>query len=127
VHEGYGAGRCNCQFTDNYPHALGRDWVPPISSLKKPGPSRNRRNLLQPADVSYLTNWRFSASGSTSRWNNPGAEPSNILKDDRRSIVWLNWRPHAHARSGLRPGLGQLNAPGTMFDRNGARPGRVVQ
>jgi hypothetical protein len=59
-------------------------------------------------------------------WNNPAyAEPATILRDglaiNRAQLYTATLDP------GLRPGAGQLNAPGTIFDRNGARPGRVLQ
>jgi hypothetical protein len=128
VYEGFGQGRCNCQFTDTYPYALG----PRLGAAYQISPKTVARagigviysNL---PTLAYLTNAATLGVGFDQQvWNNPGfSEPAVLMRNglaiDRAQIYTPTLDP------GLRPGPGQLNAPGTMFDRNGARPGRVVQ
>ena len=128
VFEGFGNGRCNCQFTDNYPFALG----PRLGAAYQ----FNEKTVLRAGagiiysnlpTLAYLTNAAILGVGFDQQvWSNPGyAEPSTLLKDGLPVNLTQIYTPTLDP--GLRPRTGQLDAPGTMFDRNGARPGRVVQ
>jgi hypothetical protein len=128
VYEGYGNGRCHCQFTDNYPYALG----PRLGAAYQVNPKTVVRSGIgiiysNLPTLGYLTNSAILGVGFDQQvWNNPAyAEPAVLLRDglpvNRAQLYTPTLDP------GLRPGAGQLNAPGTMFDRNGARPGRVLQ
>ena len=128
VYEGFGKGRCNCQFTDNYPFAigprLGAAYQLDEKTVVRAGIGAIYSNL---PTLAYLTNAATLGVGFDQQvWNNPSfAEPSVLLRNglsiDRSQLYTPTLDP------GLRPGSGQLNAPGTMFDRSGARPGRVLQ
>ena len=126
--EGFGTGRCNCQFTDNYPFAigprLGAAYQLNDKSVVRAGIGVIYSNL---PTLSYLTNTAILGVGFDQQvWSNPGyAEASTFLKDGLPINLAQLYTPTLDP--GLRPRTGQLDAPGTMFDRNGARPGRVVQ
>ncbi len=126
--EGYGKGRCDCQFTDNYPYAigprLGGAYQLNEKTVIRAGAGIVYSNL---PTLAYLTNAAILGVGFDQQtFTTPSyAEPALFLKDglpiNLSQIYTATFDP------GLRPNLGQLNQPGTLFDRNGARPGRVLQ
>ena len=128
VFEGFGKGRCDCQFTDNYPYAigprLGAAYQINDKTVVRAGVGVIYSNL---PTLAYLTNGAILGVGFDQQvWSNPGfADAATILKDglavDRAQLYTPTLDP------GLRPRTGAFDAPGTMFDRNGARPGRVLQ
>ena len=128
VYEGYGPKRCDCQFTDTYPYALG----PRLSAAYQ----MSEKTVLRAGvgvvysnlpTLGYLTNAAILGVGFDQQtWTNPGyAEAAVLMRNglpiDRAQLYTATLDP------GLRPNLGQLNQPGTAFDRSGARPGRVLQ
>jgi hypothetical protein len=128
VYEGYGNGRCNCQFTDNYPYAIG----PRLSgayqindkTVVRAGAGVVYSNL---PTLGYLTNSAILGVGFDQQvWTTPSfAEGAVNLRDGLNTNLSQLYTPTLDP--GLRPNVGQNNAPGALFDRNGARPGRVVQ
>ena len=128
AYEGYGTGRCNCQFVNNYPYAIGprfgaayqidsktvarAGWGVAYSSL--PG-------------YGYITNSGILGVGfDMKNWDNPGSgEAAVVLKNglvyDHASLYVPTLDP------GIRPTAGTLTAPSQMNDPNGARPSRVNQ
>ena len=128
VYEGYGAGRCDCQLTDTYPFAFG----PRLGVAYQ----LNSKTVVRAGwGVTYspLANWWYVTGGTALgvgfndiTFSTPAfAQSAVLLKDglnyDRSSLYTATLDP------GLRPQSGQLNAPGGGYDRNGGRPGRMVQ
>lgn len=128
AYEGYGPGRCDCQFTDTYPFALG-----PRLGLAW---QLNSKTVLRAGwGVTYspLANWWYVTGGTSLgvgfndvTFSTPAyAQSALFLRDglnyDRSTLYTATLDP------GLRPQPGQLNAPGGGYDRNGGRPGRMVQ
>lgn len=128
VYEGSGPGRCNCRFTDTYPYAIG----PRLGAAYQ----LNEKTVLRAGwgitytnlpTYSYFTNSPILGVGFDQiSWDNPGfGEAAVLLQDGLQYNVADLYR--ATLGPGLRPLPGQLNAPGALLDRNGARPGRVMQ
>ncbi len=128
AYEGYGAGRCNCQFTDTYPLAFG----PRLGVAYQ----LNSKTVVRAGwGVTYspLANWWYVTGGTSLGvgfndivFSTPAyAQSALLLKDglsyDRSALYTATLDP------GLRPQAGQLNAPGGGYDRNGGRPGRMAQ
>jgi hypothetical protein len=128
VYEGYGNGRCNCQFTDNYPYAigprLGAAYQINEKTVFRAGAGIIYSNL---PTLGYLTNSAILGVGFDQQvWSNPGyADSAALLREGLPVNLTQLYTPTLDP--GLRPRLGAFDAPGTMFDRNGARPGRVLQ
>jgi hypothetical protein len=128
VYEGKGPGRCNCEFTDKYPYAigprLGVAYQLDSKTVLRAGTGVTYANL---PTYSYFTNAAILGVGFDQRvWDNPGFGDAAInLRDGLQYNVADLYR--ATLDPGLRPAPGQLNAPGAMLDRNGARPGRIFQ
>ena len=128
VYEGYGPGRCDCQFTDTYPFALG-----PRLGIAYQLNSKTVVRAGWGITYSPLANWWYVTGGTSLgvgfndvTFSTPAyAQPALFLKDglnyNRSSLYTATLDP------GLRPQPGQLNAPGGGYDRNGGRPGRVMQ
>jgi hypothetical protein len=128
VYEGYGAGRCDCEFTDTYPWAFG----PRLGIAYQLNP----RTVVRAGwGVTYsaLANWWYVTGGtalgvgfndvnfSTPAYAQPALLLQNGLNYDRSLLYTATLDP------GLRPQPGQLNSPSGGYDRNGGRPGRVQQ
>ncbi len=128
VYEGYGNGRCNCRFTSPYPYAigprLGAAWQIDDKTVLRSGFGVTYTNL---PTYGYFTNSAILGVGFDQRvWDNPGfGEPAATLRDGLQYNVGDLYV--ASLNPGLRPNAGQLNAPSTTIDPNGARPGRIFQ
>ncbi len=128
VYEGYGPGRCNCTFTHPYPYAigprLGAAYQIDSKTVLRAGIGVTYANVAQ---YQYMTNSPILGVGfGQSVWANPGyGAPAAILQNGLPFNVADLYK--VTLDPGLRPSPGQLDAPGRMFDRNGARPGRILQ
>ncbi|MBC8165333.1 MAG: carboxypeptidase regulatory-like domain-containing protein [Bryobacteraceae bacterium] len=128
VYEGFGEGRCDCRFTSTYPYAIG----PRIGgafqidnkTVLRSGFGITYTNL---PTYGYFTNSAILGVGFDQRvWDNPGfGDPAVTLRDGLQYNVGDLYV--ASLNPGLRPTPGQLNAPSTTIDPNGARPGRIFQ
>ncbi len=128
AYEGFGAGRCDCQFTDTYPFAFG-----PRLGLAYQLNSKTVVRAGWGITYSPLANWWYVTGGTSLgvgfndiAFTNPAYAQSalqlqNGLVYDRSTLYTATLDP------GLRPQPGQLNAPGGGYDRNGGRPGRMSQ
>lgn len=128
VYEGFGTGRCNCRFTDTYPYAigprLGVAYQIDDKTVVRAGWGVSYANL--PA-YSYFTNSAILGVGFDQfTWESASfGDPAVTLRNGLQYNVGDLYK--ASLDPSLRPSPGQLNAPGQPLDRNGARPGRVVQ
>jgi hypothetical protein len=129
IYEGYGAGRCNCSFTDTYRYAFGPRLAVAYQIDEKtvlragwgfsygPGPNWN-----------YLTNSTLLGVGFDNyRVPTPAtSQPASFLKNG------LTYDRAALYTPTLLPGLGLVpgnvtNNVGRFFDRKGGRPQRINQ
>lgn len=128
VYEGYGTGRCDCRFTSAYPYAigprLGAAYQIDDKTVLRTGFGITYTNL---PTYGYFTNSAILGVGFDQRvWENPGfGEPAALLRDGLQYNVGDLYVPSLDPS--LRPAMGQLNAPSTTIDPNGARPGRIFQ
>jgi hypothetical protein len=135
IYEGFGPGRCNCEFTKPYPYAFG----PRLSVAYR----LNDKTVARAGwGVSYsqLGNWWYVTGGSPTLGlgfnsidfsNAAFGEPaiknlSGGLNYDRSALFAASLDP------GIRPLPGQTSSFGDFWwgvriDRNGGRPGRVNQ
>jgi hypothetical protein len=129
-YEGYGPGRCNCNFTHTYPYAigprLGIAWqVIPKTVLRAGWGISYSRGANESEGSALSAGFGFN----TLNFANPGAgKPAFILNDGapyKLSDLVANTQI-----PGLRP-LNPNAAPATLdiplVDRNGARPPRIMQ
>ena len=128
VYEGYGPGRCNCQFTTAYPYAV----APRLGVAYQLTPKtvlRGGWGLFYGAlpTYSYITNGALLGVGFNQlQFTSPSfGTPGVILQNG------LQYNPAALTDASLNPGLvpnkGQLNPPNYYIDRNGGRPPRIMQ
>lgn len=128
VYEGYGQGRCNCRFTNTYPYAIG----PRIGGAYQ----INDKTVLRAGwgityanlpTYGYFTNSPILGVGFDQRvWDNPGfGEAAVVMRDGLQYNVGDLYVPSLNPA--LLPVAGQLNAPSSTIDPNGARPGRIMQ
>lgn len=134
IYEGFGPGRCNCEFTKTYPYAFG----PRLSAAYR----LNDKTVLRAGwGVSYsqLGNWWYVTGGSPTLglgfnsidFSNPAfGEPALLLRNglqyNRSDLFATSLDP------GIRPLPGQTSSFGDFWwgvriDNNGGRPGRVNQ
>jgi hypothetical protein len=133
VYEGYGDGRCNCEFTKTYPYAFG----PRLGATYR----LDEKTVLRSGwglTYSALSNWWYVTGGSSTlgvgfnsmNWSTPAfGEAAVRLRDG------LHYNPDdlyvASYDPGIRPAPGQLNVPpawgAQINDPNGGRPARVNQ
>jgi hypothetical protein len=126
MYEGYGAGRCNCEFTDRYPYAIGPRLGVAYQINSKTvfragwgvvyGNLRTYNNFTGSAIQGVGFDTKFFTT------TNPGVQPAFELKDgfvyDRAALTVPS----------LNPGLiNILSAPSYYIDRNGSRPPRINQ
>jgi hypothetical protein len=133
VYEGYGPGRCNCDFTKTYPYAFG----PRLGSTYR----LDEKTVLRAGwglTYSALSNWWYVTGGSSTlgvgfnsiNWTNPAfGEAALRLRD---GLVYnIDDLYQASFDPGIRPSPGQLNVPpawgAQINDPNGGRPARVNQ
>ena len=127
--EGYGPGRCNCQFTDTYPYAVS----PRLGIAYQIDPKTVFRagwgfNYGPGPNWQYVTNGNVYGLGAdTFSVPSPGNNlPASYLKDG------LTYNAASLYVASLNPGLGLTpgtvtSSIGRLFDRNGGRPQRVNQ
>jgi hypothetical protein len=125
IYEGYGAGKCDCQFTTTYPYALG----PRLGIAYQFAP---KMVLRAGWGISYGSTpdgagptpvgvgWNPLTFNSTS-FGEPTAIFGQGLPYSVSDIFAVNMNP------GIRPTAGQVNAPPTFMDRNAGRPPRINQ
>ena len=130
VYEGFGAGRCNCNFENPYPFSIG----PRLSAAYQ----INSKTVLRAGigviygnlgQLSYLTNAQIQGVGiNQQQFNNPGnGLPSLYARDGLVFNVGELYKPT------FDPGLlvtsgGALNGgPAATEDPNGARAPRILQ
>jgi len=128
AYAGYGPGRCNCNFENNYPYAIG----PRLGVAYRLAPKtvlRGGVGITYGAlpEYYYMTNSALLGLGYNQvALSNPGyGEPAATLKGglqyDRTQLYAVTLNP------GLTPSPGQLNAPTMNYDPNGGRPPRILQ
>src|SRR5215475_10031250 len=134
IYEGFGPGRCNCDFTKTYPYAFG----PRLSFAYR----LNDKTVARAGwGVSYsqLGNWWYVTGGSPTLglgfnsidFSNPAfGEPALLMRNglqyNQADLYAATLNP------GIRPLPGQTSSFGDFWwgvrvDRNGGRPGRVNQ
>jgi hypothetical protein len=128
VYEGYGPGRCNCQFTTAYPYAigprLGVAYQIDSKTVFRGGIGISYGYL---PTLSYITNITpvgvgFNTVSLTSpAFGTPAFRMVNGMQYDRSLLTDASLNP------GLVPNPGQINSPGYYLDRNGGRPSRILQ
>jgi hypothetical protein len=128
VYEGYGAGRCNCNFMQTYPYAIG----PRLGFAYQIDSKTVLRggwgiSYGQVPTFFYITNGALLGVGfnqaaySSPSFGTAGAIVRNGLKVDLGSLYQATLNP------GLVPNPGQLNSPNYYLDRNAGRPSRINQ
>jgi Carboxypeptidase regulatory-like domain/TonB dependent receptor len=128
IYEGYGQGRCNCNFIPKYPFAigprLGIAYQLDSKTVLRAGWGVVYGNL---ATYSYFTNGAILGIGFDQHvWTNPAfGDPAMLLKNglvyDRAALNVATLNP------GLVPNAGQLNSPNYYLDPNAGRPPRINQ
>ncbi len=134
IYEGFGQGRCNCEFTRTYPYAFG-----PRLSLAYRLNDKTVARAGWGVSYSQLGNWWYVTGGSPTLglgfnsidFSNPAfGEPALLLRNglqyNRADLFAASLDP------GIRPLPGQTSSFGDFWwgvriDRNGGRPGRVNQ
>lgn len=120
IFEGYGGGRCNCEFAHNYPWAFG----PRLGLAYQFLPKTVLRvgagvAYAKPDDNNALS---LSTGGqqiySTSSYGNPAFLLQNGMP---YSVTWPNFNP------GQIPLPGTTSSPSQLFDQNAGRPARELQ
>jgi hypothetical protein len=125
IYEGYGAGKCDCQFTHTYPYAIG----PRLGIAYQFAPKMVMRIGW---GLSYGPTPDGAGSGAVGEgWNTISfsstsfGEPAAIfgagLPYTTAQIFAVDYDP------GIRPQTGQINNPPTYEDRNAGRPSRINQ
>ena len=128
VYEGYGPGRCDCNFISRYPYAIG----PRLGFAYQITPKTVLRGgwgvvYGNTPTYQYFTNSAILGVGFDQvQWAAPGfADPAIVLSTgmqyNRSDLNRVSLDP------GLRPTRGQLNAPNYYLDPNAARPPRINQ
>jgi hypothetical protein len=125
VYEGYGAGRCNCQFTTPYPYAIG----PRLGLAYQFAPKMVLRMGwgivygITPDGGQSVANgvgWN-TLSFTTPSFGTAAATLRQGLVYDPASLFSVTLNP------GMFPTAGQVNSPAYYLDRNGGRPPRFNQ
>ena len=131
VYEGYGTGRCNCQFTSTYPYAVG----PRIGAAYQ----INAKTVFRAAwGIAYGPgpNWWYITNSGTingvgfDTYNTPATafdQSALTLKNGLAPMYNLQalYTPTLLPGLGITPGT--VGTIGTYYDRNGGRPQRVNQ
>jgi hypothetical protein len=127
--EGYGPGRCNCQFTDTYPFAISpRIGVAYQLDAKTVIRAGWGLSFGSGPNWQYITNNNpFGLGADSFVMPTPGLnQPVSYLEDG------LTYNAASLYVASLNPGSGLVSGTvtgsvGTLFDRNGGRPQRVNQ
>ena len=120
IFEGYGGGRCNCNFAKNYPWAFG----PRIGIAYQMLP---KTVLRVGAGVSYFkpddNNSLSLSTGSQKIYSTSSyGDPAYLMKDGLPyTITWPNFS------GGQIPLPGTTASPSQLFDQNAGRPARQLQ
>jgi hypothetical protein len=128
IYEGYGTGRCNCNFMQTYPYAIG----PRLGVAYQIDSKTVLRggwgiSYGQVPTYFYITNATQLGVGFNSQtftppsFGVPGATLAGGLHYNLASLYVASLDP------GIVPTPGQLNAPGYYLDPNGGRPSRINQ
>ena len=128
VYEGFGAGRCNCNFIAKYPYAIG----PRLGFAYQINPKTVFRGgwgvvYANLPTYQYFTNSSILGVGfdqivfDAPGFGDPATRLVNGLVYDRATLNKVSLDP------GLRPSAGQINSPNYYLDLNGGRPGRIHQ
>ncbi|MCU1325390.1 MAG: hypothetical protein JWN34_760, partial [Bryobacterales bacterium] len=128
VFEGYGSGRCNCQFTKTYPYAIG----PRLGAAYQ----IDSKTVLRAGwgisygtvpNYQYITNQALLGVGfnqipfASPTYGTPAVILQNGLKYNYADLYSATLNP------GLLPLAGQINSPNYYIDPNGGRPPRINQ
>jgi hypothetical protein len=120
IFEGYGGGRCNCEFAKNYPWAF----QPRLGTAYQ----INSKTVLRVgAGISYAKNnndaSKASNFGSVKPFAGPayGVPPFTLAGGMPYQITFPNFDP------GQQPLAGTIGNPTNMVDRNAGRPARIWQ
>ena len=126
VYEGYGQGRCNCQFTSTYPFAIGPRLGLAYQLNSKTvvrggwaisfGNPNNYNYIGASVGVGYNT-----LTFTSSNFGDPGAVLKTGLVYNMADLNKISLDP------GIRPSAGQINNPSNLQDRNAGRPSRIDQ
>lgn len=120
IFEGYGGGRCNCDFAHNYPFAFG----PRIGVAYQ---ISSRTVLRVGAGISYSkpddNNSLSLSTGSQKIYSAPSyGDPAYLMQNGLPyTVTWPNFSP------GQIPLPGTVGSPSQLFDRNAGRPARQIQ
>jgi hypothetical protein len=128
AYEGFGPGRCNCNFTDSYPFAFG----PRLGVAYQINPKTVFRAgwgivYGRTGDGNYVTNTQIIGVGynTISRpapgFGRPGAILQNGIVYDPAELYAVSLDP------GIRPSAGLVDSPPLYIDPSGGRPSRVNQ
>jgi hypothetical protein len=128
VYEGNGSGRCNCNFMQTYPFAIG----PRLGAAYQLNAKTVIRGGVgvsygQTPTFYYITNGALLGVGfnqiafTSPSFGTPGAVLQSGLQYDHSQLYVATLNP------GLVPYPGQLNSPNYYLDRNAGRPPRVGQ
>ncbi|HWB87393.1 MAG TPA: TonB-dependent receptor [Bryobacteraceae bacterium] len=128
IYEGFGPGRCNCQFTNVYPYAIG----PRIGGAFQ----INSKTVLRGGwGLTYTPLNAFGYLGYSSAlgtgWNTLSFAPNNSWDPALLLKNGMQYNPAdlygASFDPGIRPQAGQINNPPNLIDPNSGRPGRISQ
>ncbi len=128
IYEGYGQGRCNCEFAGKYPYAvgprLGMAYQLDSKTVLRAGWGVTYGNV---STYNLITNNAWYGVGFDAvTWANPGAGEAAVrLRDGLRYSVSDLYRTSLDP--GLLPLRGQLGAPPVVIDQSWGRPPRVNQ
>ncbi len=122
IFEGYGPGRCNCEYAKNYPYAFG----PRLGVAYQITPKTVFRAGIGVVYAKVASNGMISISGVSANSNfvSPGLnQPAMWMKDGMPvDAVWPNFDP------GQQPVFaGTIGTAPALTDRNAGRPPRQVQ
>jgi hypothetical protein len=125
VFEGYGAGLCNCQFTDVYPYAfaprLGVAYQFASKMVLRIGWALEYGNTPDGAGTGVTGEGWNSLSFTTTSFGTPAAIFGAGLPYTTAQIFATDYDP------GIRPQAGQINNPPGIEDRQAGRPPRINQ
>jgi hypothetical protein len=128
IYEGYGAGRCNCQFVSAYPYAIG----PRVGGAFQ---VTSKTVLRAGWGLTYTPLYSFGYLGGSSAlgtgWNTLTFAPVNVWDSALQLSQGMQYTQaqllSASFDPGIRPQAGQVNNPPNLIDPNSGRPGRMNQ
>lgn len=126
-YEGYGPGRCNCQFTQTYPYALGPR-IGVAYQVASKTVLRGGWGLVYGTtpNVNYQLSGAIGTGFNTLLFSSPAfatqaLQFQNGLQYNPASLYAVSLDP------GIRPLPGQINSPPAYENPSGGRPGRINQ